>query len=90
MAYDFEVKITGLKGHCRAGHKVGDCIKVSPLDAGGLCGSAFHSIFPMLMALNFGGKLPWDPDGHVAYSACPDLRNQMTMEIHRIPREEGK
>lgn len=90
MAYDFEVKIIGLKGFCRAKHKVGDCIKVSPLNPGNLCGSAFHAIYPMLMALDMDGKLPWDPEGNVIYSACPDLKNQMTMEIHRIPKEENK
>lgn len=34
MNYEFELKVTGVKGHCRAGHKEGDIMKVSPLNAG--------------------------------------------------------
>lgn len=52
MNYEFELKVTGVKGHCRAGHKEGDIMKVSPLNAGNLCGTAFHAVFPMLLALN--------------------------------------
>jgi uncharacterized repeat protein (TIGR04076 family) len=87
MAHNFEVKITGLKGFCRAGHKVGDTINVTPLSAGTLCGSAYHAIFPMLIALDMGAKLPWDPESNIVHSGCPDIRNQMTMEILRIPKE---
>ncbi|HLP49228.1 MAG TPA: TIGR04076 family protein [Candidatus Kapabacteria bacterium] len=86
MKYDIEVKVTGLEGACRAGHKIGDIFKVSPLNAGGLCGAAYHAIFPMLMMLDMDGKLPWDPTGNVAHSACPDLKNLLSMEIHRIPK----
>ncbi|WP_438434944.1 TIGR04076 family protein [Gorillibacterium sp. sgz500922] len=84
MAYEFEVKVTGVKGHCRAGHKEGEVLKVSTLNAGPLCGTAYHAIFPMMLALNMGAKLPWDPEGNTVYSACPDVRNQMSMEIRRI------
>ncbi|MEK3875638.1 TIGR04076 family protein [Paenibacillus sp. FSL H8-0122] len=87
MNYEFELKVTGVKGHCRAGHKEGDIMKVSPLNAGNLCGTAFHAVFPMLLALNMDAKLPWDPEGNIVHSACPDMRNQMTMEIRRIPVE---
>jgi uncharacterized repeat protein (TIGR04076 family) len=89
MKYELEAKVTGLKGFCRAGHKVGETYKVSPLDAGGLCGAAYHAIFPMLLALDMDAKLPWDPTGNTIHSACPDLRNQLTVEVTRIPKAEG-
>ncbi|MNC81202.1 hypothetical protein D3C75_1342590 [compost metagenome] len=44
----------------------------------------------MLLALNMDAKLPWDPEGNIVHSACPDLRNQMTMEIRRIPVEPSE
>lgn len=88
MKYTYEAEITGLKGFCRAGHKVGEKFIVSPLSAGRLCGAAYHSIFPMLLALDMDGKLPWDPESNVIHSGCPDMKNQLTLSITRKPCRE--
>lgn len=78
-----EVEVIGLQGFCRKAHKVGDKFTVSPLDPGGLCGSAFHAAFPMILALSYGGKLPWNPESNEICTVCPDYKNQMSMKITR-------
>jgi hypothetical protein len=36
--------ITGVKGECSAGHRVGDAFEISFHDPGGLCGFFYHDI----------------------------------------------
>ena len=51
MAEEYKViaTVTGLKGHCNKGHKVGDQAEVSIHETGGLCSLLFYEIFPTVM-----------------------------------------
>jgi uncharacterized repeat protein (TIGR04076 family) len=50
--------VTGVKGHCNAGHQEGDTFELSCHNPDGLCGFFYHDIFPSLMAFQFGGDFP--------------------------------
>ena len=80
--------ITGIKGHCHAGHKIGDSFSISCHATAGLCGFFYHAIFPDLSILQFGGAYPWgDPD--VMELECPDRTNTVTIRLTREQREEA-
>ena len=76
--------IKGVKGECSWGHKVEDRIELSCYSAGGLCGFFYHSIFPFIIMLQFGGKFPdeWGI-GEFVELDCIDKYNAVTMELRR-------
>ena len=74
--------VTGVKGNCGWGHKVGDKMELSGHDTAGLCGFFYHDIFPTLTALQFGAEHPWgDPEKRVV--ECWDRQNVVTIELTR-------
>lgn len=78
-------KVTKVKGHCNAGHNVGDQFELSGHDTGDMCGFFYHDIFPYVIMLQFGGAFPpdWgDPD--VVELSCMDKANEVTLELRRI------
>lgn len=77
--------ITGLKGSCNAGHKVGESFEVCCHDPGGLCGFFYHDIFPHLSTFQFDGNLPWW-EGDTIHLQCPDPHNLVTMKLERQTR----
>ena len=90
--HEFERKMTAtvidIKGHCNAGHKVGEKIELSGHNTGGLCGFFYHDAFPYIIMLQFGGgfSVSWGgPD--VVELECMDRTNAVKMELRRIPRE---
>ena len=77
--------VTDLKGHCNAGHVVGEQFEISCHNPAGLCGFFYHDIFPNLSTLQFGGNYPWgDPD--VLELECPDRYNLLTLRLERKKR----
>lgn len=68
------VEVVRAEGRCIYGYKVGDKFETKGLKTiPNFCGAAFHTIFPALFALNFGGKF-WfmeNPDS-IDTVACPD------------------
>ena len=40
--------VTGVKGKCNAGHRVGESFEISCHNPAGLCGLFYHRIFPKL------------------------------------------
>jgi len=77
--------VRGLAGVCNAGHRPGDRIEVSARGTGGMCGWLYHSAFPYILLLQFGGAFPWgDPDG--IELDCPDRANRLTIRLERGPR----
>lgn len=86
IGFKIEARITGLKGTCAAGHRVGETFEISCYDAGGLCGFCYHHIFPDLSTFQFGGSLPWW-EGETIELACPDIYNLLTLTLERVPRE---
>ena len=77
---EFSVEVIDTKGECEAGHKKGQVYTVSCWDAGGLCGYFYHDIFPTLQTLQFGGVIPWAPEGEINLE-CPDRFNAVTVKI---------
>ena len=74
---DMVIEVVKSKGKCAYGYKVGDTIEVKGLKCPeGFCGSAYHTAFPALFALNFGAKFFFmdDPDC-IDTVTCPDGGN---------------
>lgn len=89
--YRVKGTIKGVKGACNAGHKVGDVINLSGRNTGGMCGYLYHSVFPYLMMLQFGGGFPaaWgNPD--VIEIDCMDKKNCVTVELERVTEKKRK
>jgi len=85
MAENFvKVKVTSQKGHCEAGHKVGDEWLVGEKAPEGLCIFAFGSLLPFITPLMFGASFPWEKDPDMTTVACPDAENPVTFEISRV------
>jgi uncharacterized repeat protein (TIGR04076 family) len=77
------VKVISQKGHCEAGHKVGDEWLVGEKMPQGMCIFAFASLFPLMTPLMFGGAFPWEKDPDKTTAACPDGENPVIFEISR-------
>ncbi len=78
--------IKSVKGHCRAGHTVGQQIELSGHNAGSLCGFFYHDVFPYIIMLQFGGGFPpaWGGPDKVELE-CMDKSNAVKMELRRLP-----
>ena len=50
LGYRVVATVTGVKGKCNAGHRVGESFEISIHNARDLCGSFYHNIFPSLHA----------------------------------------
>lgn len=75
-------EILSVKGHCSAGHKVGESFPISCWDTGGLCGFFYHDIFPNLNVLQFDGHYPWGSADEMVLE-CPDRENAVTIRIRK-------
>lgn len=86
IGYKIIGTIKDIKGHCNAGHKIGEKIELSGYNAGGLCGFFYHDIFPYIMMLQFGGSFPaeWGVDPDIVELECPDRTNVVKIELQRI------
>ena len=73
------------KGHCDAGHKVGQTFEISCHDPGGCCGWFYHDLFPTLSTFQFGGSYPWW-QGDTIQVRCPDPHNVVTLKLERSDR----
>lgn len=85
IGYKVAGVITGLKGECGWGHKVGDTFDLSAYNNDGLCGFFYHDIFPYIVMLQFGGGFPaeWgNPD--VVELECMDRTNALRIELRRV------
>ena len=88
LGYKVVATVTEIKGKCNAGHHKGESFQKSIHDAGGLCGSFYHNIFPSLRTLQFGGSMPWWQGDSVQLD-CPDPKNQVTIKLDRS-RDKSK
>ena len=86
--------IISVKGHCSAGHTVGEQHELSlwsqDTDAArrapNLCAFFYDMTFPYLAVLQFGGEFPWQENKDTFQISCPDTTNQVTIEIKRIKK----
>jgi len=77
--------VVAAKGHCNAGHQVGETFEISTHNPAGLCGFFYHDIFPALSVFQFGGKYPWW-EGDSVLVQCPDPVNTVTLKLERQAR----
>lgn len=84
-SYDVLVRVISQKGTCVQEHKVGEEWVIGRKTPGGICLSAFNSLFPNARTLMFGGSFPWATDPDVATVACPDAKNPVVFELRRLP-----
>lgn len=85
MGFKVTGTVTGAKGECHAGHKVGDTFEISCHNPAGLCGFFYHNIFPELQTFQFGATLPWWSGDSVEVQ-CPDIANFVTLRLTRTKR----
>lgn len=90
-------KIISIKGHCRAGHKVGEEFEATFYKDGdwqsvdrigmrtpSICGHLYYVLYPYLIALQYGGEFPWSENKDLFYICCPDPINSVCVEVRRI------
>ncbi len=82
--FEVTTKVISQKGHCAMGHKVGDRFVMADKTPSGMCSWAFHSLFPFLTVLQFGGSFPWENDRDKTTVACPDPTNPVVFELQRL------
>jgi len=81
--FQVKAKVVSQKGHCEAGHKIGDEFLIGNHTPDGLCVWAFYALFPFVSALQAGGAFPWENDKDVTTVACPDAGNPVIFELRR-------
>lgn len=82
--YQIKVRVISQKGTCNNGHNVGDEYVISRTTPEGICLSAFHTFFPAMRTLMFGGAFPWSQDPDTTIIACPDAANPVVFELRRM------
>jgi uncharacterized repeat protein (TIGR04076 family) len=75
-------KIVSRNGICE-NHKVGDEFEIGEKTPPNVCSWAYHSIFPFVQVLCYGGSFPWARDPSKAAIACPDPENSAVFELRR-------
>jgi uncharacterized repeat protein (TIGR04076 family) len=83
-----EIEVKECTGKCFYNYKAGEKIQVKGLKTPeGFCGAAYHMMFPVLFALNFGAKFPFEEDPNsLSTPTCPDGGHI----IFRVTRKEGE
>lgn len=80
---DIIAKVVTQKGHCAAGHKVGNEFIIAQSTPSGMCSWAFYTLFPFAEVLQFGGAFPWEKDPNKVIAVCPDPSNPVVFELRR-------
>jgi uncharacterized repeat protein (TIGR04076 family) len=69
----FEVTVQAVKDeHCRAGHRLGDRWGFSWCTPAGLCGAAYHAMYPVLHGLMLTSGRYEGPAAEETLVSCPD------------------
>ena len=86
--------IVSVTGRCWMGQKVGDTFELDGTVTGGLCGHLYHTIYPYLIMLEYGGGFPNDTanewPGSQPELVCPDAYNQVRIQLRRGGIPEGR
>jgi uncharacterized repeat protein (TIGR04076 family) len=69
---NFTVTVQEAKGECRAGHRPGDKWEFSWCTPVGMCGSAYHAMYPVLHGLMLTSGRYDGPAAKETLVACPD------------------
>jgi uncharacterized repeat protein (TIGR04076 family) len=87
--YDIEITVTGQKGTCGAGHKVGDKWLIQNHTPGGICLSVYPQMHACIDVLKYGGTYPWNKDPDIDQVICPDPQNPVIFKLKRIRKNES-
>lgn len=78
----YVAKVESIKRSCSADHEVGDEFELNTHKTGGICGYCYHDLFPTLMTICMGGKIPWHDSEEFTYN-CPDDYNLVAFKIRK-------
>jgi uncharacterized repeat protein (TIGR04076 family) len=78
----FLVTVHQAKGECRAGHKLGDRWEFDWCTPAGVCGSAYHTMYPVLHGLMLTSGRHQGPAAGETLVSCPD-EGWITFRIER-------
>jgi uncharacterized repeat protein (TIGR04076 family) len=78
----FVVTVHAAKGECRAGHKMGDRWEFDWCTPAGMCGSAYHTMYPALHGLMLTSGRYEGPAAEETLVSCPDS-GWLTFRIER-------
>ncbi|MBA7587302.1 hypothetical protein ES708_29328 [subsurface metagenome] len=85
--YNVAVRVISQKGHCTAGHKVGDeWVIKNQMTPAGMCAYAFSAVFPFLQVLAYGAAFPWESNPDTTTVACPDAENPVVLELKTVKK----
>ncbi|MDI6690636.1 MAG: TIGR04076 family protein [Candidatus Bathyarchaeota archaeon] len=83
-------KVVKVQGECIAGHHVGEEFDFTLFSekreihkTPQVCGFLYHSLFPYLVTLQFGGSFPWEKDKNKFIAGCPD-NYKVVVKIRRV------
>lgn len=68
----FLVNVQSIKGECRAGHQLGDTWEFSWCTPDGICGAAYHAMYPVLHGLMLTSGRYDGPAAEETLVSCPD------------------
>jgi uncharacterized repeat protein (TIGR04076 family) len=68
----FTVTVQDAKGECRAGHRIGDKWEFAWSTPAGMCGAAYHAMYPALHGLMLTSGRIEGPAAQETMVACPD------------------
>ncbi len=81
----FIVIVHAARGECRAGHTPGDRWEFDWCTPPGLCGSAYHTMYPVLHGLMLSGGSYQGPAAQETLVSCPDEGTKVP-----IPQSVGR
>lgn len=87
--YDVSIKLIGNRSPCHIGHKIGDEWTFNWTTPANMCGLAFNTIYPIVLAFQYGATFPWQKEPDVITITCPDVEVNNIFEIRRKLKKQG-
>ncbi|BEQ15942.1 TIGR04076 family protein [Desulfoferula mesophila] len=86
--YRIEIERILEEGVCPFGYQVGQVFEfpVGPRTETfpSFCGWAYHEMFPVLVALKYGARLPFCRDERAARVTCSDAKNPVVFKVSLV------
>ncbi len=85
--YYQDVTVVSVKGDCPYGHKVGEKFKLTGMNHDCICGALYQYLQSPILALEYGGDLPWEKDSGTFKASCPE-GDKVQVEVRRVEQEK--
>ena len=83
--YKIRVVISAIEGQrCPLEHRVGQEWELDRTTPGGMCPSAYNTIFSAWQIFRYGGNPPGARGSDVANRSCPDPNGKVLFELTRL------